>query len=134
MPENILLKNIPAAEQQRLAPYLEPVEMEFAQVLLEAGQPIRYVYFPHTAVTSTVVRATDGSMIEVGLMGAEGMVGLSLLLGTERSNTTVLMQIAGSGTRMRADRFVEHVVRGGGSLHHLLLRYTNVFMATVCRS
>ena len=131
MPVNILLTSIPAAERQRLAPYLEPVEMEFGQVLLEAGQPIRYVYFPHTEVTSTVVHAPDGSMIKVGLMGAEGMVWLSLLLGTERSNTTVIVQIAGAGTRMRANRFIEHVVRSGGDLHLLLLRHTNVFMAMV---
>ena len=96
MSENRLLASLPASERERLRPHLETVPLEFEQVLVEFDRPIEHVYFLDTAVTSTIVRTPDGDTIEVGLMGAEGFVGLSLLYGVERSNGTVVVQIAGS--------------------------------------
>src|SRR5262249_49651901 len=128
MPENRLLTSISRAEREHLNEYLEPVDLEFKQPLLEFEMPIRYVYFPDNAVTSTVVQTTDGATIEVGLMGVEGMVGLSLLFGVSKSNTTVFTQIPGSATRMSASALQEHVVKRNGDLYKLLLRYSNAFM------
>ncbi|HJQ30710.1 MAG TPA: helix-turn-helix domain-containing protein [Pyrinomonadaceae bacterium] len=92
MPENRLLAALPARERERLTPFLEPVSLKFNQVLVEFERPIEYVYFLDTAVTSTVVRTPDGDTIAVGLMGAEGFVGLSLVHGVERSSGTVVVQ------------------------------------------
>ncbi len=108
--------------------------MDFRQTLIEAGEPIPYVWFPHDAITSTVVDTREGTTIEVGLMGVEGMVGLSLLLNVELSNTTVIVQVPGVGARMRADHFLEHVVGAGGVLYERLLRYTNAFMSMVAQT
>jgi CRP-like cAMP-binding protein len=134
MHESSLLTNLSHAERQRLNPCLEPVTLELRQPLLAVGEPIQHVWFPHDAVTSTVVDTPEGTTIEVGLMGFEGMVGLSLLLGVESSNTTVIVQIPGSGTRMRADHFRSCVVQVGGELYERLLRYTNAFMAMVAQT
>lgn len=133
MKENQLLARLPDAEKERLAPYLEPVFLEFKQGLLQEGEPIEYVWFPHDCVTSTVVGTPNGHTIEVGIMGIEGLVGLSLVLGEERSNTTVFTQIPGSATRMRAGAFTRHVKGEGGPLYDLLQRYTNVFMALIAQ-
>ncbi|MBV9277926.1 MAG: Crp/Fnr family transcriptional regulator [Candidatus Eremiobacteraeota bacterium] len=134
MKESLLLANLPFAEAKRLEPYLELTPMGFRQTLLEQGEPIKYVWFPHDAVTSTIVDTPEGTTIEVGLMGMEGMVGLSLLLNVSESNTTVIVQVAGRGTRMRADHFLKHVVEEGGELFARLLRYTNAFMAMVAQT
>ena len=93
--ENTLLAGLPMAERERLTPYLEPVNLYFGEVLVEFDYPIQYVYFLETAVTSTVVRTPHGETLEVGIMGAEGFVGLSLLYGVSRSNGTVVVQIPG---------------------------------------
>jgi len=132
--ENSLLLNLPYGERKRLEPFLQPTPLEFRQTLLESGEPIPFVWFPHNAVTSTVVDTPDGATIEVGLMGMEGMVGLSLLLNVLDSNTTVIVQVAGHATRMRADHFFKHVVQAGGELYRRLLRYTNAFMAMVAQT
>jgi len=132
--ENLLIQDLPADEQARLRPYLERTAMDFRETLIEAGEPIHYVWFPHDSITSTVVDTPEGTTIEVGLMGIEGMVGLSLLLDAELSNTTVIVQVPGIGTRMRADHFIEHVVKAGGVLYQRLLRYTNAFMAMVAQT
>lgn len=131
MPESFLLTCLPDKERERLRPYLEPVFLDFKQGLLERDEPIPYVWFPHGAVTSTVVNSPDGSTIEVGLMGAEGMIGLSLLYGVETSNATVVVQMPGRAARMRASDFNRQVVEMGGPLLRLLLRYANYFAAMV---
>lgn len=131
---NTLLAGLSAGDLKSLEPYIDDVMMGRGQPLLEIDRPIDYVWFPHDAVTSTVVDTAEGTTIEVGLMGMEGMVGLSLVLGTKLSNATVIVQIAGTGRRMRADHFVEHVVKADHPLHLRLLRYTNAFMAMVAQT
>jgi CRP-like cAMP-binding protein len=131
VPENRLLAGLPAEERERLAPFLETVALEFNQVLVEFDHRIEHVSFLDTVVTSTVVRTPDGDTIEVGLMGAEGFVGLSLLYGVERSNGTVVVQLPGRASRMRAADFNRHVRGSGGPCLELLLRYANFFQVMV---
>ena len=131
MQGNRLLAALPAEERERLAPHLEQVSLEFNQVLVEFDRPIEHVYFLDDAVTSTVVRTPDGDTIEVGLMGAEGFVGLSLLFGVERSNGTVIVQLAGRASRMSAADFDRHVRGRGGPCFEMLQRYVNYFQAMV---
>ena len=128
---NVLIASLPFEARQRLAPYLEPVSLKFRQLLVEFDSPIEYVYFLDDAVASTVVPTPAGETIDVGIVGAEGFVGLSLLYGIERSNATVLTQIAGRALRMRADDFVRHVMRPGGPARELLMRYANFFQVMV---
>ena len=131
MPSNRLLSELPEGERARLRPYLEPVALDFKQVLVEFEQPVEHVYFLETAVTATVVRTPDGDTIEVGMMGAEGFVGLSLLHGVRRSNATVLVQLPGTALRMRASDFETQVRARGGPALEILLRYSNFFSAAV---
>jgi CRP-like cAMP-binding protein len=131
MQGNNLLARLPATERERLALYLEPVDLYFGQVLVEFDNPIENVYFLETAVTSTVVRTPQGDTLEVGIMGAEGFVGLSLLYGVSRSNATVVVQIPGRALRMKTSDFNQHIKTPGGLCLDLLLRYANFFQVMV---
>ena len=131
VPENKILARLPAAERERLTPHLKPVDLHFGQMLVEYDSPIKYVYFLETAVTSTIVRTPHGETIEVGIMGVEGFVGLSLLYGVERSNGTVVVQIPGQALRMKSEDFLKHVKAKGGPCLDLLLRYANFFQVMV---
>src|ERR1044072_9815150 len=113
-PENKLLAALPAAERERLAPYLKPVDLHFGQRLVEFDYPIKDVYFLVTAVTSTLVNTPHGETIEAGSMGADGFVGLSLLYGIEQSNGTVVVQVPGQALKMTAADFLKHVKEVGG--------------------
>src|SRR5215470_2677564 len=113
-----------ASEQERLKPSLESVSLELNQKLIKEGEPIPAVWFPDDCVTSTLVATEDGTTIEVGLMGGEGMVGLSLLFGVERSNTTVICQVPGRATRMRADAFKREILGKQGMLYKMLQKYS----------
>ena len=129
--ENTLLARLPPAERYRLLPYLEPVNLHFGEVLVEFDYLIEDVYFLETAVTSTVVRTPHGDTLEVGIMGAEGFVGLSLVYGVSRSNATVIAQIPGRALRMKAADFNRQVKSAGGLCLDLLLRYANFFQVMV---
>ena len=80
---------------------------------------------------STVVRTPDGKTIEVGIMGAERFVGLSLLHDVEQSNATVLVQIPGSAHRMRSGDFLKLVMQTDAPSRELLWRYANFFQVMV---
>lgn len=134
MAESLLMASLSEPERESLAPYMHARELHNGQMLLECGESIGSVWFPNDCVTSTIVGARDGSTIEVGLMGAEGMIGLSLLLGHDVSNTTVMVQIGGTATEMQADDFKEHIVKPKGTVFNRLLQYTDAFMAMVAQT
>lgn len=124
---NHLLTTLSAAERARIDPYLEPAELEYRQVLVKTDVPIKYAYFLNDAITSTVAELPAGEVVEVGLMGAEGLAGHGLLFGPTPSTTTVIVQVPGRATRMRSADFLRNVVEHDGECFRTLLRYANAF-------
>jgi len=96
---NALLAALPRKDLKKLLPLLEPVEVAFGDVLYKPGASIRYVYFPHDALVSLLTTVDAHRAAEVGLVGAEGMVGVPVVLGIDVSPFLAVVQ--GSGTVMR---------------------------------
>jgi CRP-like cAMP-binding protein len=130
---NRLLAALPDAEYQRLIPHLEQVPLPLKQVLYEVGEPIEYVYFPHRGIVSSLSTMEDGSMVEVGLVGNDGVIGIPAALGDNIATTTAIVQIPGSGMRMKASVLKTEFGRGG-SLQSLLLRYMQALFAFVSQN
>jgi CRP-like cAMP-binding protein len=126
-----LLSQLSRAERARLEPFLEPVDLSFRQVLVKAEAPIAHVVFLHDAVASAVTELPGGEVVEVGVMGSEGIAGLGLLFGNVVSTTTAIVQVPGRASRMRAADFRREVVERGGESFHLLLHYANAFTGMV---
>ena len=110
-PENLLLAGLRASDRRRLMAQCELVELGFGDVLCEAGDPIRHVYFPTASFISLISVVDRGSNLEVGLVGAEGMLGSSLLLGVAVSSLCALVQGAGPALRMEATQFSRELKR-----------------------
>jgi CRP-like cAMP-binding protein len=121
--ENHILASLSPEEYERLAPHMEAIALPSGQILYHAGQPIDHVYFPHKAMISLVSEMTDGASIEVGVVGFEGMSGLSLVLGVNKSPYENMVQIHDGATRIKAQAVVDEFKRGD-ALQSLLLRYT----------
>jgi CRP-like cAMP-binding protein len=134
MDEPLLLAALPAHELDRLSRHLEPVVLEFEHVLIEPDQPIQHVWFPVDCVTSTIITMENGAAIEVGIMGNEGLVGIQLFLGEERTNSQTLVQVAGRALRMRAADFRREVMERPGPLAPLIGRYVHAFLAQVSQT
>ena len=131
--ENRLLAALPTNEYQRLVPHLELVKLSIHQVLYEPNEPITHVYFPHQALVSLVTSMEDGSTIEVGLIGSEGMVGIPVILGGNMANNRAYVQVAGGAMRMNANILKTEFNRGG-PLQTLLLRYCQALLTQVSQS
>ena len=130
---NNLLAALPRKSYLRLLPGLVPVDLVFGDVLYEAGQSIREVYFPSQSLVSLLTVVEGHLALEVGLVGREGMVGFPLALGVDVSPVRALVQGAGPALRMNAARFRKEL---GNSLplQRELHRYIYALMAQISQT
>jgi CRP-like cAMP-binding protein len=112
---------------------LEPVKLPHGLVLYEMGQQVRHVYFPNNALISLVTEMSDGKIVEVGLVGNDGMSGLTALMGEETSPERAIVQIPNGGTRVELSAIKEEFLRGG-QLQKLLLVYARKLMRQVSQT
>jgi CRP-like cAMP-binding protein len=131
--QNRMLAALPSDEYQRLQPLLTPAELTLGMVLYETGGPVGYVYFPVNCLISLVVPMEDGSAIEVGLVGNDGMSGVSALIGEAHSTDRAIVQIAGGAVRASLTVIKEEFSRGG-ALHDLLFRYMTAHLKLVSQT
>jgi CRP-like cAMP-binding protein len=124
--ENRILARLTEDEHERLRPRLEEVELKLGEVLTEPDEPIRYVYFPHRSALSVISIMEDGSEVEIGVIGNEGMSGLPIVLGTDSAPLQTIVQVANGASRIASNVFREEIVRGG-QLYELMLRYAQAF-------
>ena len=125
---NRLLAALPHAEYLRLLPCLEPLTLRPGEVIHEAQAPIRYVYFPVDCLVCLLAPGDDSRALEVGLVGREGMVGISLALGIDVSSVRAMVQESGTAMRMKAALF-EQVFRQCPQLQRDLYRYVDAKLA-----
>lgn len=130
---NDILRTLLNSEYQQLRPKLEQVDLRFGDVLYGTDQRINYVYFPETAVVAMIDTLEDGSTVEVGVIGHEGMVGINVFLGSLVTPDKAIVQISGSAMRMKTSDLRKEL-RFGSPLQRLLLRYTQVLLAVISQS
>jgi CRP-like cAMP-binding protein len=129
---NRLLAALSPEEHARLAPHLELVPLALGQILFRPEDRLDFAHFPITAIVSLLTELEDGTGMEVGLVGREGVAGVSAFLGgTETKVATV--QGEGEGLRIRAAALREEFARGG-TLQSGLLHYTHALMAQISQS
>jgi CRP-like cAMP-binding protein len=131
-PGNLLLGALPSAERRQLIARCEPVELTFGDVLCEQGDRIRHVYFPTSSFISLICSTDGRPRLEVGLVGAEGMLGASLILGVNVARLRALVQGAGSALRMDAAQFSRELKRSL-ALRQALNCYLYVLMSQLAQ-
>ena len=130
---NRLIEALPRKDRQRLLAGCEPVELSFAEVLAEPAERICHVYFPTTSYISLVTPIDGCASLEVGLVGDEGMLGISLILGVDISPLSALVQGEGLALRMDAAPFCREL-DFSPALHGLLKRYLHVVIGQLAQS
>jgi CRP-like cAMP-binding protein len=111
---------------ERLQPHLEPVDLPQGTVLLRPHEPILHVYFLDAGLSSDVAMAGGDRPVECGLAGFDGIVGLPVVLGTDRGIHESLMQVGGHGHRIAAAE-LRQAMDGSASLRRVLLNFAHVF-------
>jgi CRP-like cAMP-binding protein len=100
---NKILAAVPAGEFNRLVQKLEAIQLKLHEVLYLPKERIKHVYFLTGGIISLLTILEDGTTIEAAVVGSEGMVGLSVIMGVERANNEALVQAEGLAFRMRAE-------------------------------
>ena len=124
---NRLLLALSVQDFGLLQPQLETVCLPVGTRLIEPNTPIRHVYFLDEGIASVVASTPQGRRIEVGIIGREGLTGLPVLLGTDRTPHTCFVQTPGAGWRIQADD-LRRAMAASASLHQHLLRFVQAFL------
>jgi CRP-like cAMP-binding protein len=132
--ENQILAALNGADYQTFLSQLEQITLAQGEVLYEPGDKIDYVYFPETIVFSMLCTMADGDTTEVGPVGREGMLGLNLFFGTDITPTQLVVHVAGTAQRMRAELFKQELHSDRSVMPHLLSRYTQMLLAMTGQS
>lgn len=130
---NRLLAALPAGAQRRFLSACETVELTSGHQLLGAGDPIRHVYFPSECFIALMVPSRGFGTLEVGLVGAEGMLGTSLLLGVDEAPLPARVQGGGGAWRMRVEDFFRQLCEQPALLRRLE-RYLYVTMVQMAQT
>jgi CRP-like cAMP-binding protein len=130
--DNRLLASMSEEEYDRLSPHMEEVPLSLGQILFRPDERIAHAYFPINSIISLLTELEDGGGMEVGLVGREGMSGISVILGGEETKVATV-QAAGRAIRVRAEKVREEFQRGG-TLQRALLRYTHALMTQISQS
>jgi len=124
---NRLLKSLSAADRAALLPDLEAISLATWQIIERPNERIPYVYFLTSGLASVVGTTQPEQRIEVGMVGYEGMTGLAVVLGHDRSTNETVIQAAGTALRIPS-AVLRRTLQGSATLSRALLRYVHVFM------
>jgi CRP-like cAMP-binding protein len=132
--ENCILALLPADESNRMRRFLQPVQLEFGQVIYEPQLPVEHVYFVDRGMISIVSLLENGDSIEVGTIDYQGVAGLPAVFG---DGTMIpfrhFVQMPGTARRMNVNALIAEM-QHESVLRKLLLRYQAAFLSQAMQS
>lgn len=130
---NRLISALPSKDRLRIFERCEPVSLVFGDVLCEPGESYRHVYFPLNAFLSLVATVEKHPPLEMGLIGNEGMLGATIVLGVNTAPLQSKVQGAGNALRLSAAELRQQMGLSP-ALRKIISRYLFVLMAQLSQS
>ena len=130
---NLLLARLAPEERERIYPHLRLTSMPLGKVLYESGGTLDSVYFPTDCIASLLYTFSDGASAEIAVVGNEGFVGISLLMGGDTTPSRALVQGAGHAFRI-SGQLLKHEFRRNETLTFLALRYTQALITQMAQT
>lgn len=124
---NRLISGLPPIEYNHILGCCEQVELVLGSGLCEPNTPYQHVYFPLTGFISQVTTMDSHQSLEMGLIGNEGMLGVTLVLGCNNAPMRGMVQGEGTCLRMTANQ-LRREIRRSPLLHGILNHYLYVTM------
>jgi CRP-like cAMP-binding protein len=125
---NWLLAALEPDDLTYLEPHLEVVILPKGTILYEAGDTIRYTYFPHDAIVGLINVMEEGQFVEVASFGREGLFGLISAIVSRESFGRYKVQIPGTASRIALDKMQE-AMRTHPKVRQLILSYSEALLA-----
>ena len=130
---NRLLLSLPAREIDFLKSHLEPVKLSIGDIIFQAGDTIRHVYFPENGMISLLSVTEQGQAIEVGYTGYEGLVGITLLFERNEMPYQALTQAPTEALRVES-KIITELFKQRGDFHNITLRYFYVILRQISQT
>ena len=130
---NRLLAALPYKDREQLLANCEHIELIFAEILYRAGELIPHVYLPTGGVVSLMMSIDGSASLEVGLVGNEGILGITLMLGVEVAPFDALVQGSGPALRITVPSFLRELEQSP-ALQLELKRYLYVSMSQIAQT
>jgi len=131
--ENCLIELLPRNDRRRVLGIAKHVQLTQAQVLCESGEPTRYIYFPIDSFVSLVTSLEGKPVLEVGMVGREGMLGAQVALRVLTQPLHAVVQGAGGAWRVPINAFRTELARSD-ALQRAINRYLYVLMGQFASS
>jgi CRP-like cAMP-binding protein len=132
-PANKILSALPQEEFERLRPKLREVTFEIGKSIYLPEQEIESVYFVNDGIVSWLATLADGSSVEAGVIGSEGVAGISVILGARSTPNEGLIQSSLRASRISAAD-LQTEFKQGGKLSQLLLRFVHALFIQVAQT
>lgn len=129
---NHILSRLNEAAYALLAPHLQPVDLPLHKMLEPANRRVSTVYFPDSGFASVVANGSSHP-IEVGLIGREGMTGLSMVFGNDRAQYETYIQAAGAGHCIKT-KALRQAIDQSPALLRAILRYADTYLQQTTRT
>jgi CRP-like cAMP-binding protein len=126
--DNKLLWSLPRDQFDLLTSNLITQSLEQGLVLIEAGDEVDYVYFPHYGMLSLLAVLKDGKAVETATVGREGVVGAMAGLGLYRSLVRVVVQLPIGVTKISAAHF-RKAVAASDAIRDLCVQYNEILLS-----
>lgn len=130
---NRLLAGLSRGVYERVHEHLEPHHFSLGEAVYEEGKSENYLYFPTTAIVSLLHTTHDGSTAEMGIVGCEGVVGVSIYMGGGTMPNRAIVQGTGDSFRIGNGELRAEFERGG-EIQRALLRYTQALMIQIAQT
>ncbi len=124
---NRILNALSGEDLNQLKPHFEPFDFPERTFVEWPGQPIEHLYFPDTGFISVVAANGPRHRLEIGMVGPEGMTGIAVLLGDDRSANESYTQAITTGRRLSTEKFRE-VFDRSDSMSRVMRRYALAFL------
>ncbi|HEY4216230.1 MAG TPA: Crp/Fnr family transcriptional regulator [Gemmatimonadaceae bacterium] len=130
---NWLLAALPDSTYRRISAASETVSLDHKEVLFEADAPIDYAHFPQSGCLSMITVMDDGTCVEVGTIGFEGMSDVALVHQVDNVPTKCIVQVEGEAKRVPRAIFLAEM-ESSPELSSVMHRYAQVWTDQVGRA
>ena len=132
-PANTILRTLPHEEFEQLRPKLRDATFKLGEIIYRAEEPIEYVYFINQGIASWLATLEDGNTVEAGVIGSEGLAGVSVLLGAKSTPNQALTQAEVHASRI-SSRDLMGEFRKNGELNRMILRFVHSMFTQVAQT
>jgi CRP-like cAMP-binding protein len=130
---NLLLATLSPKDRALISDVSSIVALNAGSVLIDRGDRLRYVYFPLDCVFSLLATADEHSMVEVAMIGREGVAGYIEALGGRIATSRILVVHGGAAVRITVSQILQ-LLDGSPALREVLNHYLFAYISQLAQT